>query len=78
MPHCSGHEHYIIITLNISQPQHFKRRKVLLLNFRGLSTNQYPWSFINVLGVLAFWNDKRKIEKIEKNEICNRNVDLPC
>ena len=26
----------------------------------------------------AFWNDKRKIEKQQKNEICNRNADLPC
>ena len=25
----------------------------------------------------AFWN-KRKIEKQQKNEICNRNADLPC
>ena len=26
----------------------------------------------------AFWNDKRKIEKQQKNEICNKNDDLPC
>ena len=26
----------------------------------------------------AFWNDKRKIEKQQKNEICNRNADVPC
>ena len=26
----------------------------------------------------AFWNDKRKLEKQQKNEICNRNADLPC
>ena len=26
----------------------------------------------------AFWNDKRKIEKQQKNQICNRNADLPC
>ena len=26
----------------------------------------------------AFWNDKREIEKQQKNEICNTNADLPC
>ena len=26
----------------------------------------------------AFWDDKRKIEKNQNNEICNRKADLPC
>ena len=46
-----------IFDRTVSPSLHLKKRKVLLLNFRGLSTNQTIWVF------WSFWNDKRKIEK---------------
>ena len=55
-----------IFDRTVSPSLHLKKRKVLVLNFRGLSTNQTIWVF------WSFWNDKRK------NEIDNRNTDLPC
>ena len=50
---------------------------MLLLNFHGLYTNNRAFS-LTFWVFWAFWNDKRKIEKQQKNEICNRNADLPC
>ena len=62
----------------ISPSLHFKKRKVLLSNFRGLSTNQYPCFLINILGVLVILERQKKNRKATKNEIGNRNTDLPC
>ena len=54
---------------------HFKKRKILLLTFHGISIRAFSLTF---WVLWAFWNDKGKIEKQQKNEICNRNADLPC
>ena len=60
----------------VSKPLHFKERKVLLTNFHGLSTNTRAFS-LTFWVFWAFWNDRKKIETHQKNEICKRNVDLP-
>ena len=67
-----------IFDRTVSPSLHFKKRKVLLLNFRGLSTNQYLCFFINILGVWLFWNDKRKIQNQQRKlaiEILTCHVD---
>ena len=50
----------------VSPSLHFKERKVLLLNFRGLCTNQYPCFFINILGVLGNLQLEKKNRKATK------------
>ena len=55
----------------------FWKKKNITFNFPWI-IHQYPcfsWTF---WVFWAFCKDKRKIEKQQKNEICNRNADLPC
>ena len=67
----------VIFDTIVSPPLHFEKRKILLLNFHGLSANIR--AFLLTFWVFwAFWNDKRKIERQQKNEFCIRNADLPC
>ena len=61
----------------VSTPLHIKERTVFLLNLHGLSTNIRAF-WLTFWEFWAFWNYKRKIETHLKNEICNRNPDLPC
>ena len=61
----------------VISPLHFQKGNVLLLNFYGLSTNIRAFS-LTFWVFSAFSNDKRNIEKQQRNEICSRNADLPC
>ena len=62
----------------VSLSLNLKKRKTLLLNFRGLSTSQYRCFSLTFWVFWAFWNNKRKIEKQRKKEIYICNADLPC
>ena len=54
----------------------FWKKKNITFNLNELSTNIRAFS-LTFWVFWAFWNDKRKLEKQQKNEICNRNADLP-